>query len=130
MKAPKQVIDPMLTAESIGSRIKFLQVERKENIDAIEAELNEKSAEEFIYDDGEEKILVAMLSERTTISWDLDVLRKRLPRSVLKQVVRFSVDPEKLQSAYESGLIPLSVMRRASSVSTSKSVLVHRRSRD
>jgi hypothetical protein len=126
VKAPKAVIPVIVHMEELNLQKSRTESEYKEMRSLLEAAFKKFKEDLFEYDDGQEKILKAMKTTSTSVSYDVETLHEMLPKDVFKKISVVSVDPKKVEAMFDAGLIDLKVLQAASQIRTSTVICVKR----
>jgi uncharacterized protein (DUF885 family) len=126
VKAPKAVIPVIAHMEELNLQKSRTESEYKEMRSLLEAAFKKFKEDLFEYDDGQEKILKAMKTTSTSVSYDVETLHEMLPKDVFKKISVVSVDPKKVEAMFDAGLIDLKVLQAASQIRTSTVICVKR----
>lgn len=130
MKAPKLIGQLMKESELLRQQSQAIQKRQDEIRNEIKKELKKLRTDVFYVDDGEDKVLMARLSERKSIKYIFRYLRKRLKKDVLKRIVEPVVNPDRVQEEFDRGNITLDQLKGAFEMKKWDQLTIQRVSKD
>lgn len=85
-QAPKRIKNNMLQAEALKTDMDAMYKQTKEITEALKEGMVEEGIDEYIVDDGEDKVLSALVYENVQVQYDFEKLKQKLDKQQLNEI--------------------------------------------